>query len=79
MQGKIPDWYYLADLVNPMSVYSALITLNIGSIGSGFSSMGTPTLEYPGFYTSGLMILILCIWIIGFLALAYWRFYKKDI
>ncbi|MEA2055735.1 MAG: ABC transporter permease subunit [Candidatus Thermoplasmatota archaeon] len=79
-QGIVPDWYYLIDLVNPMSVYSALVTLNVGSIGSAGSSMGvTPQIGYPEFYTSGLMILILSIWIVGFLSLSYWRFNKKDI
>jgi len=79
-QGIVPDWYYLVDLVNPMSVYSALITLNIGSISSAGSSMGAaPQIGYPEFYTSGLMILILFVWIAGFLSLSYWRFNKKDI
>ena len=77
MSGMAPDWYFLIDLVNPMSVYSALVFLNIG----GGIPTGTTTaqLQYPSFYSSGLMLLILCIWIVGFFALSYWRFSKKDI
>lgn len=77
MSGTAPDWYFLIDLVNPMSVYSALVFLNIGGgIPTGTSAA---QLQYPSFYSSGLMILILCIWIVGFFALSYWRFSKKDI
>jgi Cu-processing system permease protein len=80
MSGNAPGWYYSIQLINPMTVYSMLVTLSIGSYGSAISAASAaPQLQYPGFYTSGLMILILFIWIIGFLSLAYWRFYKKDI
>ena len=33
MSGTAPDWYYLIDLINPMSVYSALVFINIGGGG----------------------------------------------
>jgi Cu-processing system permease protein len=76
--GIVPDWYYLLDLINPMSVYAALVFLNISG-GSPTFGGSTPQLQYPEFYSSGLMVLILLIWIVGFSALAYWRFSKKDI
>ena len=76
--GTVPDWYFLIDLINPMSVYSALVFLNVGG---GLPSAGAamPQLQYPGFYTSGLLVLILAVWIVGFGALSYWRFSKKDV
>lgn len=76
--GNAPDWYYLVQLINPMSAYSALVTLNIGSISIATASTA-PQLQYPSFYTSGLMVLILLIWIVGFSLLSYWRFSRKDI
>ncbi len=77
VSGVVPDWYFLIDLINPMSVYTALVFLNVGG---GIPSAGTtPQLQYPEFYSSWLMMLILCIWIIAFSALSYWRFSKKDI
>ncbi len=76
MSGNAPEWYYAVQLVNPMTVYSTLVTLSFGSMPT---AMATPQLQYPEFYTSGLMVLILFIWIIGFLSLSYWRFYKRDI
>ena len=80
MSGNAPEWYYSIQLINPMTVYSMLVTLSIGSYGSAMSAASaTPQLQYPEFYTSGLMVLILFIWIIGFLSLSYWRFYKRDI
>jgi len=76
--GTVPDWYFLIDLINPMSVYSALVFL---TVGGGLPSAGAamPQLQYPGFYTSGLLVLILAVWIVGFGALSYWRFSKKDV
>ncbi len=77
--GIAPNWYYSIQLINPMSAYSALVYLNLG--GGGAVSVGgtTTQLQYPEFYTSGLMILVLILWIIIPFALSYWRFSKKDI
>jgi len=76
--GAAPDWYFLIDLINPMSVYTALVYLNVGGVAPSFGST-TPQLQYPEFYTSGLLVVILLIWIIAFFALSYLRFSKKDI
>ena len=77
LEGIVPEWYYGIQLINPMSVYSALVTLNVEGILSSASS--TVQIQYPSFYTTWLMVLILFVWIVGFLLLSYWRFYKKDI
>lgn len=78
-QGIVPDWYFLVDLINPMSVYSALVFLNVEGLGFGTGGSITPQLQYPEFYSSGLMVFILILWIVGFFALSYWRFSRKDI
>lgn len=74
--GTAPDWYFALQLINPMSVYSTLVTLtfsSVSTIGGGFP------ITYPSFYTCELMILILLTWIIGFVSLAFWRFNRKDV
>ena len=74
--GSFPEWYYILELINPLSVYSALISLNVGPVST---MQGAISISYPSFYSSGLMILILIIWIVSFLFLAFWRFNKRDI
>jgi len=74
--GSFPEWYYILELINPLSVYSALISLNVGPVST---MQGAISFSYPSFYSSGLMILILIIWIVSFLLLAFWRFNKSDI
>ena len=74
--GTFPEWYYILELINPISVYSALISLNVGPVST---MQGTFSVSYPSFYSSGLMILILIIWIVSFLLLAFWRFDRRDI
>jgi Cu-processing system permease protein len=74
--GNFPDWYYLLELFNPLSVYSALISLNIEPISNMQMDF---SLSYPSFYSNGLLIIILIIWTIAPLTLAFWRFNKRDI
>ncbi len=78
--ATIPDWYYGIELVNPLSAYSGLVSLNVGPVkimaSQGVSGV---TVQYPSFYTSWLMLVILFIWIAAFLLLAFWRFNKRDI
>jgi len=74
--GVFPDWYFLLELINPLSVYSALISLNIAPISTiqvNFS------IYYPSFYSNVLISIILFIWIFIPLILAFWRFDKRDI
>ncbi|MBN2603449.1 MAG: ABC transporter permease [Candidatus Thermoplasmatota archaeon] len=77
LEGTVPEWYYGIQLINPMSVYSALVTLNVEGVLS--SASGAVQIQYPSFYTTWLMVLILFVWIVGFLLLSYQRFNKKDI
>lgn len=74
--GGFPDWYFTLELFNPLSVYSALISLNVGPVST---MQGALSISYPSFYSSGLMVLILIAWIVVSLILAFWRFGKRDI
>lgn len=74
--GGFPDWYFTLELFNPLSVYSALISLNVGPVST---MQGALSISYPSFYSSGLMVLILIAWIVVSLILAFWRFDKRDI
>lgn len=74
--GGFPDWYFTLELFNPLSVYSALISLNVGPVST---MQGVLSISYPSFYSSGLMVLILIAWIVVSLILAFWRFDKGDI
>lgn len=74
MNFTTPSWYYAINLLNPLNVYSLFNTLSL-SISSEMQIITS----YPSYYTGGLMITILFIWIISFVALAYWRFHNKDI
>jgi len=73
INGNVPDWYYVLQLINPTSVYSALVSLNVG-----LDLMGTVE-KYPAFYTTELLVTVLIIWITVFLILTFWRFRRKDI
>lgn len=77
LSGIVPDWYYGLQLINPLSAYSGLVSVNVEAVGN----MAVEGIEitYPSFYNSGLIILILAIWILGSLFLAFWRFIEKDI
>ena len=76
LSGDIPDWYYTLELIDPTSVYSTLVSLNVEPVSP---SQNMIPLKYPSFYSSGLMAGILIVWIISFLFLTFWRFRKKDI
>jgi len=76
LSGGFPDWYYALELFNPLSVYSALISLTVGPVST---MQGAFSMSYPSFYSSGLMASILILWIVSFLLLAFWRFDRRDI
>jgi Cu-processing system permease protein len=71
-----PDWYFVLNLFNPISVYSTLITLAIGPVQT---STGSGFIPNPSWYSTGLLLTILVVWIIVFFILAVWRFQRKDI
>ncbi|KYK20696.1 hypothetical protein AYK25_08640 [Thermoplasmatales archaeon SM1-50] len=72
----IPDWYHMANLFNPISVYSSLITMTIGPVQSNIDA---GLIENPAWYTPSLLLGVLLAWIFVFFALAIWRFHLKDI
>jgi Cu-processing system permease protein len=74
--GGFPDWYHALELFNPLSVYSALISLTVGPVST---MPGAFSMSYPSFYSSGLMASILILWIVSFLLLAFWRFDRRDV
>jgi Cu-processing system permease protein len=72
--GEIPDWYFGLQLLNPLFVYSTLISLNVSQVSPlGFSE------NYPSFITSELMVSILFLWILIFFFCAFYVFKRKDI
>ncbi len=70
----IPTWYYAINIINPISAYGTLVSLNVGSV-----STSLPQQTFPSFYSSWLMIAILALWILCSLLLAYVFFKKKDL
>ena len=76
LQGNIPQWYFAVELINPMSVYTYLVTLSVGPIAS---AQGFLNLNLPSYYSPGLMVGILLLWISGFLALTFLKFKRIDL
>ncbi len=74
--GSFPDWYFALELVNPMSVYSSLVSLNVEPVNP---SHGMIPIKYPSFYSTPLLAGILVAWIIIFLLLAIIRFRRREI
>ncbi len=74
---SIPEWYYGVQLINPITVYQTLIGLTVGPVATTIEQ--TVTTTYPDYYSSGLMILILGLWVILFQLFAYIRFRTIDI
>ncbi|UCF13261.1 MAG: ABC transporter permease subunit [Thermoplasmatales archaeon] len=74
---SLPDWYFGLQIFNPLDAYSALVSLNIGSIMTLQQEIGD--IIFPSFYTSEVMVLILFIWLVVSFLLAFWRFKQRDI
>lgn len=68
-----PNWYYIANIINPLSAFSLLVSLNVGPVQAGIAG------KIPSFYTTGTALLILFLWIIIPLITALFVFNKKDI
>jgi len=75
---SIPTWYYLIDMINPLQVYSYLVSLNIPTVISSQTDIAS-ALEYPSFITVPLTTMLLSLWICVCMVLSYWRFSRKDI
>jgi ABC-type transport system involved in multi-copper enzyme maturation permease subunit len=69
-----PDWYHVLNFLNPTSVYSSILSSAIGPISS--ISGGIPT---PDWYSAGLLVGVLFVWIFVFFIVGLWRFQRKDI
>ena len=69
-----PGWYHILNLFNPSSVYSSTLDIAI-SPASSIPSM-TPA---PSWYSIGLLVGVLFLWIFIFFIIALWRFQRKDI
>ena len=74
----IPDWYYAIDMINPIQIYSYLVSLNVPSVLASQSDIASQ-FEYPSFITVPITTILLFGWILVCLILAFWRFSKKDI
>jgi len=74
---EIPEIIYTSDFFNPISAYSRLISLNVGTTGN--TEYGNIDLEAPDYINSINMFITMCIWLFSFLLLAFWRFNKRDI
>ena len=72
---SIPSWFYAVDLFNPITVYDRLVTLAVTSLAEFNGSL----IPMPSFYTSGLMIGLLGIWIVALLCIGWFRFQHIDI
>lgn len=73
---SVPEWYFVLNLFNPISVYSSLITISIVPVQS---STGSGFIPNPSWYSTELLMGVLLAWIVVFFILAIWRFQQKDI
>lgn len=74
--GDIPDWYFAIEMINPLSSYNGLVSINIGSV----SNVGQQFLgSYPDFYSTPILTLVLLIWLALFLILSILLFKKRDL
>jgi len=71
-----PDWYYAINIINPISAYGTLVSLNVGPVSL---SLTEQAFSNPSFYSSELMATILFLWIAISLTIAYIFFKKRDI
>ena len=74
VEGKIPDWYHILNLTNPLSIYG-----NLNSLALNINFSEQITISYPSFFSGELMAGLLLVWIVIFSVLSIWRFNKKDI
>jgi Cu-processing system permease protein len=73
----IPEIIYTSDFFNPISAYSRLISLNVGTTES--TPYENIELDVPDYINSTNMFITMCIWLFSFLLISFWRFNKKDI
>jgi Cu-processing system permease protein len=78
LNGAIPDWYYGLEMLNPVTVYSYFVSLNVVSI-SQFTGGAPVSIHYPSFISNVLIVPVLFLWIAVFFILGWWRFNTQDI
>jgi len=74
--GSIPDWYYAVEMINPLSSYNGLVSVNIESVSNTGSQF---IVTYPDFYSTPILTSVLLVWLIVFLALSILVFKKRDL
>jgi ABC-type transport system involved in multi-copper enzyme maturation permease subunit len=77
IEVNIPEVVYYSEFFNPISAYSELISLNVGTVDT--TSYENLDIGPPGYINSISMFLTMCVWLFTFLFLSFWRFNKKDI
>ena len=70
---SIPSWLYAVDLFNPITEYSRLLTLSIGS-AADFN-----VIPMPDFYSAELMVGLMFVWIFVMMFISWFRFRYIDI
>jgi len=70
---NFPDWIVGFDLINPISAFGGLVTLNVVPLDP------TELQSLPGFYKTEILIMDLLLWILIPLLATILIFYKKDI
>ena len=65
---NIPDWHYAASMINPMSSFSGLVSINLFEVDM-----------FPSFYNNATFLIMLILWLIIPFILSYLYFNKKDI
>ncbi len=68
-----PTWYYIISMINPISSFQLLVSLNIASISTEMPGV------LPTFYTTPIIATVLILWILIPLIVAYILFQRKDL
>lgn len=76
ISGGLPDWYYAIEMVNPLSSYGALVSINVESVSNASQQfIGS----YPDFYSTPLLTFVLLVWLMVFLVLSILKFKNRDL
>ena len=74
------DSYFAINIFSPVQEYLCLISVNVGG-DRGMPSLGMSTMAqyFPDFYTAGVLLILMALWIIVPLILSYIAFNKRDV
>ena len=73
--GGIPEWYYGLSMINPISSYGLMVSINVVPSGQIMGSIE----GLPGFVNTAVLTAILLVWIILPVFLSALFFERKDI